>query len=63
MGMNTDALKEIQRERDISQNELARFVGVSCPTMSNFMRGIREPRLSVFKQMCERLGKDPKELW
>lgn len=61
--MNTEALKEFQRENDMSQNELARFVGVSTATMSNFMNKRREPKLSTFKAICKKVGKDPKELW
>lgn len=61
--MNIEALREFQRERDISQNEMARMFGISAATMSNIMSGVREPKLPVFKMMCKKVGKDPKELW
>lgn len=61
--MNVSKVKELCEKDGISQNELARRVGVSTGTMSNFMSGKREPRADVFKAICKVLGRKAEELW
>lgn len=61
--MNTSALREICMERQISQNEMARKLGISTAYMSNIINGKREPRADLLKRMCRLFGKKPEELW
>lgn len=61
--MDVDALKKAISGLGISQNELARRLGVSSATVSFWVRGYREPSLKVFKRMCKELGIEPRELW
>ena len=50
-------------ERQISQNEMARKLGISTAYMSNIINGKREPRADLLKRMCRLFGKKPEELW
>ena len=61
--MNVEAIRKSCKEADISQNELARRVGVSYANMSNIMNGKRDPRVETLKGMCRELNKKAEELW
>ena len=61
--MNGDALKKLLREEGLSQNELARRMGVSTAHMSNVINGRREARVDLLKRICIMFRRDPKELW
>lgn len=61
--MNVKAVRDACEKLEISQNELARRVGVSYANMSNIMSGKREPRADVLKAMCRELGRKAEELW
>lgn len=61
--MNRTLVLREMRLRGWSQNELSRRIGVSPATMSLFMRGLREPRMSTFKALCEALDIKPEEVW
>ena len=41
-----ERLKELRRDKNIGQVELARFIGVSKGTISLWENGLREPTLS-----------------
>lgn len=61
--MNTAALKKLLQDEGISQNELARRMGVSTAHMSNIVNGKREARVDLFKRICTMFRRDPRELW
>lgn len=61
--MNLQALREICRDNQISQNEMARMLDVSNAHISNIINGKREPRVDLLKKMCETFHKKPEELW
>lgn len=61
--MNADAIRKKCCDMGISQNELSRRVGVSSASMSWYMNGKSEPKVSVFKRICEALMVKPEEIW
>lgn len=61
--MNADAVRKLCDEQGISQNELARRMGVSNAHMSNVLNGKREAKVSLLKRMCQEFGKKAEELW
>lgn len=61
--MKEDKLREWMFENHVSQRELADRLGISQASMSLFIRGLREPKLLVFKRICEVTGLEPRELW
>lgn len=50
-----ERLKALMVQRDISQVELAEAVGVSQATISFWIRGVKEPRLSKMDKLCDAL--------
>lgn len=50
--MNTDKLKELLKEKNIQQQELAEAVGVSQPFISYVMRGLKDPSLTQLKRIA-----------
>lgn len=61
--MNRNLILDEASRRGMSQNELARQIGVSNGQLSFILHGKREMRLKHFKKLCEILQKDPKEVW
>lgn len=60
--MNLEALEKIKEEYGISQNEMARRIGISIANMSNIATGKREPRADVLKRICDTFGRQPNDL-
>lgn len=48
-------LSRILEDRDISQNEFARMMGVTSATVSNWCRGLKTPRMDKVDKMCQLL--------
>ncbi|MEB3179066.1 MAG: helix-turn-helix transcriptional regulator [Nostocaceae cyanobacterium] len=61
---NQSPLKKLREEAGLSQEELARRVGVSVTTISRWERGASSPMLTVpqMKALCKALGKSLDEL-
>jgi putative transcriptional regulator len=57
-------LKQLREKAGLSQEALARLLGVSSKTVSNWERGISIASLTVpqMKTLCEALGVELKEL-
>lgn len=61
--MNGEAISNLLKENGISQNELARRLKVSPAHMSNIVRGKRDAKVELLKEMCRQFGKEPRDLW
>lgn len=46
-------LRETRLERGISQEEIAKAIGVSRSTYTNYELGNREPSLQTFVKICD----------
>ena len=58
--------KEKRQEKGISQNQLAKLVGISQPYMNQIETGVRNPTLPTLMKICEILdislfGKEDEE--
>lgn len=58
-----EKLREYMEREEVSQNELARRVGISASGMSFIMMGKRNPRLETVKNICEVTGLKVEEIW
>lgn len=48
-------LKEILDRKDIKQEELAEYLGLSQNTVSQYVNAKREPKLKIICKICEYL--------
>lgn len=48
-------LSKILEDRNVSQNEFARMMGVTSATVSNWCRGLKAPRMDKVDKMCQLL--------
>lgn len=55
-------LRQLRRERALSQQALERMTGVTQSTISNLEQGNRPARLITVRKLAEALGAEPKEL-
>lgn len=57
-------LVQLRQEVGLTQEEFARWLGVTSQTVSNWENGRAVPRLTIpqFKVLCEILKKRPEEL-
>ncbi len=55
-------LREVRRARGMSQEDLARRVGLHATVIGRFERGAREPRLKSILRLARGLGVKPGEL-
>ena len=51
-----DRLKDLRREHDLTQQELADQIGVHVMTISGYERGIRKPDFETLDKLADRLG-------
>ena len=54
--MNTQRVKEIMKEKGITQVDLAKATGTSQAFISYCLDGLKVPSLGVFKVMVKTLG-------
>lgn len=59
-------IRQKRQEKGISQNQLAKLVGISQPYMNQIETGVRNPTLPTLMKICEILdislfGKDDEE--
>ena len=59
---NAGKAKAIMNDLSMTQHELARSIGVSTSTVSNWMKGKAQPSSDVVSQMAEEFGCDADEL-
>lgn len=53
MSAFNDRLLELRRQRDLSQSELANYIGVNKQTISQYERGVRRPDLDTLSILCD----------
>lgn len=49
----SDCIKDIQRKLCISQNEVARMIGINQATICYYVSGKRNPSLSAIKKLVD----------
>jgi transcriptional regulator with XRE-family HTH domain len=49
-------LRQLRRERDLTQEQLAEAIGVSVEAISNFERGVHAPSFETMEKLVEALG-------
>lgn len=57
-----EVLREKLTEREISQSELAKRVGVSQPYMNQLTKGMRVPSVELVRKICRELGLELSDL-
>lgn len=57
-----EVVKEAINYSRLSQSEVARRIGVSQQTMSNYLKGKILPAFDTFANLCEVLDLDPAEI-
>ena len=48
-----EKLKELRKEMNLSQKEVANAIGLTLSAYSNYEQGIREPSIDIIKKLCE----------
>ncbi|MBM6925084.1 helix-turn-helix domain-containing protein [Pseudoflavonifractor phocaeensis] len=48
-----ELIRERRQEKGISQNQLAKMVGISQPYMNQIETGVRNPTLPTLMKICE----------
>jgi transcriptional regulator with XRE-family HTH domain len=56
-------LRQVRRERDLTQEQLAEAVGVSAEAVSNFERGVHAPSFETLEKLSEALRVTVHELF
>ncbi|MCM1533746.1 MAG: helix-turn-helix domain-containing protein [Corallococcus sp.] len=51
-----DRVKEIMREKKLSQKELSKISGITEPSLCRYLRGDIEPRADVVQNIAKALG-------
>ena len=60
--MDTERLRQLRRERALSQRALARVSGVGLDTVNKVETGVRDALPSTLRKLADALGVDPREL-
>jgi transcriptional regulator with XRE-family HTH domain len=55
-------LRQLRRERALSQQKLGRMTGIAQSTISNLELGNRPARLVSVRKLAEALGVEPKQI-
>lgn len=56
-------VRQIRRQRDMTQEQLAEAVGVSAEFISNVERGVNAPSFDTLEKLAEALNVAPVELF
>ena len=48
-----ERLKEIRKEKYLTQADVAKAIGISVSAYSNYEQGIREPSLEILIALCK----------
>ena len=51
--MNELRLRELREEKEMTQAEVAKAIGVDARTISNYEVGVREPDIQTIKKLCK----------
>ena len=60
--IDTERIKRRMEERGISQNEMAKKVGVSFVSISNILNNKQMPRVHIFAMISELIGEKMEDL-
>lgn len=47
-----EKLKELRKEKGVSQKEVAKAIGITLSAYSNYEQGTREPSYTILKNLC-----------
>jgi transcriptional regulator with XRE-family HTH domain len=56
-------LRQLRRQKDLTQEQLAEAVGVSVEFISNMERGVNAPSFETLEKLAEALGVPVEELF
>jgi lambda repressor-like predicted transcriptional regulator len=59
----SERVRLLMKEKGVSQEELARSVGITQPAVSNILNRNCRPQRRTVARFASALGVDPKELW
>ena len=62
IGVAGERLKQLRRERALSQRDLSRMTGVAFDTISRLETGKQEAQPKTIRKLAAALGVEPKEL-
>ncbi|MDP8939200.1 MAG: helix-turn-helix transcriptional regulator [Actinomycetota bacterium] len=62
MQVDGERLRQLRRERALSQRDLSRMTGVAHDSISQLETGKREAQPKTIRKLAEALGVEPKEL-
>ena len=51
-----NGLKELRLKRGLSQQELAKKVGISNQSISSYEKGVRKPKIEAWKKLADYFG-------
>ena len=57
-----ERLRQVRRERALSQRDLSRMTGVAFDTISRLENGKQDAQPKTIRKLAEALGVEPKEL-
>lgn len=57
-----DFLKKIRAEKNLTQSEIAKLLGINRSTYANYEQNLREPNLSTLSSLCRVFDVDLNEL-
>lgn len=57
----SDRLKELMNYYNVTQTDICKRTGIQKSAMSNYLKGIREPRQNVITAICKSFGIN--EVW
>ena len=63
MYVNPKQIKKIRKERGMTQQEFADFIGVSQQSVYLWERGVVDPAIGSILLIATKLEIDPSELW
>lgn len=62
MQVDGERLRQLRRERALSQRDLSRMTGVAHDSISQLETGQREAQPKTIRKLAKALGVEPKEL-
>lgn len=51
--MINEKLKQLRKEKGVSQKEISNAIGITLSAYSNYEQGIREPSIDIIIKLCK----------
>ena len=51
--MINEKLKQLRKEKGVSQKEISSAIGITLSAYSNYEQGIREPSIDIIIKLCK----------